>query len=50
MSSSSMTPTLGINATLPQHRLVSSPHQEQYPILYFFYGTLADPEQLCKVL
>lgn len=57
----SIYPTLGKDATLPQHR-PQVPHleapltaennllQEQYPILYFFYGTLADIPRLKNVL
>ncbi|MCJ1407648.1 hypothetical protein MMC19_001719 [Ptychographa xylographoides] len=54
-SSSSVAPTLGIDSTLPQHRLrdtdeISLPAQDQYPVWYFFYGTLADRACLSKVL
>ncbi|KAF2449884.1 hypothetical protein P171DRAFT_340349, partial [Karstenula rhodostoma CBS 690.94] len=52
LSSFSMAPTLGIDATLPQYRLATMPipHQDQYPVSYFFYGTLAVPEKLRQVL
>ena len=43
-------PTLGIDSTLPQHRLNSSdpvyPLQDQYLVWYFFYGNLTKPEIL----
>ena len=43
-------PTLGIDPTLPQHRLdaetVARPLKDEYPVWYFFYGTLADPQTL----
>ncbi|KAG9555281.1 hypothetical protein KCU71_g9917, partial [Aureobasidium melanogenum] len=45
-------PKLGVNdTTLPQHRLNSiTDLQQEYPVLYFFYGTLARPEILERVL
>jgi len=47
-------PTLGIKEpTLPQHRPDKSTDlvlQHQYPVYYFFYGTLAEPEILQQVL
>ncbi|KAG9739334.1 hypothetical protein KCU73_g9505, partial [Aureobasidium melanogenum] len=45
-------PKLGVNdPTLPQHRLNSAADlQHGYPVLYFFYGTLAQPEILKRVL
>ena len=48
-------PTLGLDTTLPQHRLhklddCSAPSQAQYPVWYFFYGTLADPDTLIRLL
>ncbi|KAK3353324.1 hypothetical protein B0T25DRAFT_544246 [Lasiosphaeria hispida] len=51
LSSASHCPTLGVDTTLPQHRLTSSaalpsPGQDEYPVWYFFYGTLADPAVL----
>ncbi|THZ81706.1 hypothetical protein D6C84_06395 [Aureobasidium pullulans] len=50
----SASPTLGIKEpTLPQHRPDKSTDlilQHQYPIYYFFYGTLAEPEILQQVL
>lgn len=47
LSEMSIHPFLGIDATLPQHRLttlrcIPEPQQNQYPVWYFFYGTLAD--------
>lgn len=51
-SADSIHPTLGKDCTMPQHRLGSDtdslPHQSQYPVFYFFYGTLADPIVLPK--
>jgi hypothetical protein len=43
----SMYPTLGLDMSLPENRPVSSstgfyPAQNQYPVWYFFYGTLTD--------
>ncbi|OGM47954.1 hypothetical protein ABOM_002663 [Aspergillus bombycis] len=50
-----MSPCLGsdIDPTLPHHRAQSMdeiflPAQNQYPVWYFFYGTLADPEILAR--
>ncbi|OAL54470.1 hypothetical protein IQ07DRAFT_595980 [Pyrenochaeta sp. DS3sAY3a] len=44
-------PFLGRDATLPQHRphllaMPTSQHVLEYPVHYFFYGTLADPARL----
>ncbi|KAH6661286.1 hypothetical protein BKA67DRAFT_654409 [Truncatella angustata] len=41
-------PTLGIEATLPQFRHDSNatPQNDEYPVWYFFYGTLADNDVL----
>lgn len=57
LSDSSMHPILGIDPTLPQHRpdhigplLTYSPAQDQYPVWYFFYGSLADPDILSRLL
>ena len=74
LSSTSRYPTLGIDSTLPQHRLSSpapppsssssfsppsalvtanasiSPRQDEYPVQYFFYGTLTNPNFLAQVL
>jgi hypothetical protein len=57
LSSCSLAPTLGsdIEPTLPQFRADTAtqtfyPTQDQYPVLYFFYGTLADPEFLARKL
>ena len=46
-------PTLGIEPTLPQYRLTCStedplPYLDQYPVWYFFYGTLANPSTLSQ--
>lgn len=42
------------SATLPQYRPSSEevfrPRQDEHPVLYFFYGTLADPEDNCHIL
>lgn len=48
----SIAPSLGLDATMPQHRLSSSPvpTQDEYPVWYFFYGTLADPTVLTRHL
>ncbi|KAI0529949.1 hypothetical protein GGR58DRAFT_518840 [Xylaria digitata] len=56
LSTTSAYPTLGIDATMPQYRLSSAddpalvPSQIQYPVWYFFYGTLADPVVLGRLL
>lgn len=55
LSSVSIYPTLGTDSTLPQNRLQSNdtdplPAQNQYPVWYFFYGTLADPALLSRIL
>ena len=47
--------TLGVDTTLPQHRLTSSsstpsPAQDEYPVWYFSYGTLADGAVLRRLL
>jgi len=39
----------GKDPTMPQHRSSCSP-TTAFPMWYFFYGTLADPEVLAKVL
>lgn len=50
----SQAPTLSLNSTLPHHRLNNGqtplPLQQQYPVWYFFYGTLRDPEILTQHL
>lgn len=50
-------PTLGVDTTLPQYRAQDTndvhgpqPPQNQYPVWYFFYGTLAEPERLMSLL
>lgn len=55
LSSNSPYPTLGIDSTLPQFRSEGRcepflPTQNQYPVWYFFYGTLADKEVLTRHL
>jgi len=61
LSDDSIYPTLGKDATLPQYRpqdahLVEKslndflPAQQQYPVWYFFYGTLADLPRLKSIL
>ncbi|KAI1744675.1 hypothetical protein F4680DRAFT_233339 [Xylaria scruposa] len=56
LSTISAHPTLGIDATMPQFRPFSAddwsltPAQNQYPVWYFFYGTLADPAVLSRLL
>lgn len=47
LSPDSLHPTLGVESTLPQFRGTDvSPHNDEYPVWYFFYGTLADPDIL----
>lgn len=51
----SIHPTLGLESTLPQHRASSSITtglvlQDQYPVWYFFYGTLVDPVLLTRLI
>ncbi|KIW68924.1 hypothetical protein PV04_04836 [Phialophora macrospora] len=50
----SLAPTLSLDATLPQNRLIDNhnplPAQDQYPVWYFFYGTLGDPRILTQQL
>ena len=48
-------PMLGKECVLPQHRAESAdfkpvPTPDQYPVWYFFYGTLADPAVLSQHL
>lgn len=54
LSSVSMAPFLGRDYTLPQYRQITAlppqPATGQYPVWYFFYGTLADPDILAKVI
>lgn len=55
LSQDSAYPTLGLETTLPQNRPSSSlqrpqPAKEEYPVWYFFYGTLADEERLGRLL
>lgn len=55
LSASSIYPTLGLQSTLPQHRASSSRAslsvlQDEYPVWYFFYGTLADSVLLARLL
>ncbi len=55
LSADSRHPTLGIDSTLPQYRLQSNaenlrPAQNEYPVPYFFYGTLAEQAILARVL
>jgi len=51
----SAAPTLGLDTTLPHHRpnndTMSSyrPTQDQYPVWYFFYGTLTDSSVLAQL-
>lgn len=47
--------SLSFATTLPQYRVSSShtavsPRQEEYPVWYFFYGTLADTVLLTRLL
>lgn len=58
LSSTSLYPTLGIDSTLPQYRMrdgdngnmIYRPKQDEYPVWYFSYGTLADPGFLADLL
>ncbi|KAL8713431.1 MAG: hypothetical protein Q9225_006785 [Loekoesia sp. 1 TL-2023] len=55
LSDASSHPTLGIDSSLPQHRMHDinhslAPAQTEYPVWYFFYGTLMDPQTLQKCL
>ncbi|KAL7941551.1 hypothetical protein V8C42DRAFT_178031 [Trichoderma barbatum] len=60
LCSTSFYPTLGIDTTLPQFRPDCSdstsslsyvrPAQDEYPVWYFFYGTLADANILAHVI
>ena len=54
LSPTSLYPTLGVDTTLPQFRSDStrafSPGQDQYPVWYFFYGTLASAAKLTSLL
>lgn len=57
LAATSIHPTLGIESTLPQHRLSPSrksipptPLQDEFPVWYFFYGTLADSSVLTRLL
>lgn len=55
LSHDSPAPTLGLDATLPQNRPSSigaafRPSQDEYPVWYFFYGPLADPDELSVIL
>ena len=54
LSSVSRAPFLGIDASLPQWRLNERealwPKQDDYPVFYFFYGTLMEEEVLKKHL
>jgi hypothetical protein len=49
---SSIAPTLGIDATLPYHRLSTPPKplQNEYPVPYFLYGTLTELQKLMEKL
>lgn len=51
----SQAPMLGKECSLPQHRAQCAdfeplPSPDQYPVWYFFYGTLADPAVLAQHL
>ena len=54
LSSISRAPMLGVEASLPQWRLNEReavwPKQDDYPVFYFFYGTLMEEEVLKKHL
>ncbi|KAL8983040.1 MAG: hypothetical protein Q9205_002609 [Flavoplaca limonia] len=54
LSDMSCHPSLGIDSSLPQHRLQDkhchTPAQMEYPVWYLFYGTLMDPETVQKCI
>ena len=55
LAATSIHPTLGLESTLPQHRPTSLqtsclPLQDEIPVWYFFYGTLADSSFLTRLL
>lgn len=55
LSSISVAPTLGVDATMPQHRLDSEAAvpgvlEAEFPVWYFFYGNLAKEDILKKLL
>ncbi|KAJ8128815.1 hypothetical protein O1611_g4816 [Lasiodiplodia mahajangana] len=56
LSATSSYPTLGSDSTMPQNRPSSRddpcllPSQTQYPVWYFFYGTLADAVVISRLL
>lgn len=53
LSSFSRYPTLGLDSTMPQNRQDKElilPMDNTYPVYYFFYGTLAQPDVLNRVL
>ncbi|KAF2093779.1 hypothetical protein NA57DRAFT_47373, partial [Rhizodiscina lignyota] len=54
LSPTSAYPTLGIDFTLTQFRpdkpVPVHPQQEEYPVWYFFYGILAEPDRLARLL
>ncbi|KAF5618759.1 hypothetical protein F52700_12279 [Fusarium sp. NRRL 52700] len=53
LSPTSLYPTLGLDTTLPQFRpgphTAPRPSQNEYPVWYFFYGTLTDPFVLSRL-
>ncbi|EEP81521.1 predicted protein [Uncinocarpus reesii 1704] len=54
LSQTTLYPFLGVDTTLPQYRPQGSgfvrPMQYQYPVVYFFYGTLGEPDRLVRLL
>lgn len=52
LSEYSLAPVLGYDTTLPHHRLAVPPRpaNDEFPVWYFFYGTLASPETLQRLL
>ncbi|KAI0192828.1 hypothetical protein F4808DRAFT_442630 [Astrocystis sublimbata] len=56
LSNTSAYPELAVDTTMPQFRLSSTndqcivPAQNEFPVWYFFYGTLADPIVLGRLL
>ncbi|KAJ3456644.1 hypothetical protein MRS44_016667 [Fusarium solani] len=55
LSANSIYPTLGVDSTMPQHRLGNQndspqPTQHEYPVWYFFYGTLTQSDVLSDLV
>lgn len=55
LSDISLAPRIGLDTTMPQYRLdrwsdSPSPRQDEYPVWFLFYGTLADADRLDDLL